>query len=184
MIFYSIPAVRALAKRDSMSSEMFYPTVRTLAKRGPMSSEMFHPTCKTPSAMPLTKVDDTERKRQRRAASPSERGRRSERAPWSKAREAATASGLEIVKGFFEDRNMERSTCACCNELKAPSRTRTVSIEEGSSWLARIRTRLTWEHTTFSSCPPPSVGGIGSRQQKQRLRAPRRRSSPPLSGWL
>ena len=28
------------------------------------------------------------------------------------SREAATASGLAIVKGFFEDRNMERSTCA------------------------------------------------------------------------
>jgi len=64
------------------------------------------------------------------------------------SREAATASGLAIVKGIFEDRNMERSTCACCNELKAPSRT--VSIEEGGSWLARIRTRLTWEHTTFA----------------------------------
>jgi len=38
--------------------------------------------------MPRTKVDDTERKRQRRAASPSERGRRSERAPRSKARNA------------------------------------------------------------------------------------------------
>ena len=45
---------------------------------------------------------------------------------------------------------MERSTCACCNELKPPSRTRTVSIEDGGSWLARIRTRLTWEHTTFA----------------------------------
>jgi len=203
--------------------------------------------------MPLTKVDDAERKRQGRAASPSERGRRSERAPrskardadrkrqerapsctssadatgqtsskkarapWSKARnaermreeqapsptssadatgqalskkaralahirpfvhsfaasitapapaqhlkcqplafddssrrEAATASGLAIVKLFFEDRNMERLTCACCNELKAPFRTRTVSIEEGGSWLARIRTRLTWEHTAFA----------------------------------
>ena len=66
------------------------------------------------------------------------------------SREAATASGLAIVKGFFEDRNMERLTCACCNELKAPSRTRTVSIEDGGSWLARIRTRLTWEHTTFA----------------------------------
>ena len=128
--------------------------------------------------MPLTKVDDdTELKRQRRAASPSERGSRSERAPWSKARnaermrqerapsrtssadaaggplskkaralvrirpfvhsfaasitapvpaqqlkfqplafddssrEAATASGLAIVKVFFENRNMNRS-CA------------------------------------------------------------------------
>jgi len=38
--------------------------------------------------MPLTKVDDADRKRQRRAASPSERGRRSERAPRSKARNA------------------------------------------------------------------------------------------------
>ena len=28
------------------------------------------------------------------------------------SREAATASGLAIVKGLFEDRNMERSTCA------------------------------------------------------------------------
>ena len=45
---------------------------------------------------------------------------------------------------------MELSTCACCNELKAPSRIRTVSIEEGGSWLARIRTRHTWEHTTFA----------------------------------
>ena len=54
-----------------------------------MSHEMIHPTCKTPSAnMPLTKVDDAERKRQGRAASPSERGRRCEWAPWSKARNA------------------------------------------------------------------------------------------------
>jgi len=182
-----------------------------------MSSELFHPNRNSVAVvMPLTKVNDTERKHQRRAASPSERGRRSEWAPWSKARdsnrkrqerapsrtssadatgqalskkaralarirpfvhsfaasitapvpaqqlkcqplafddssrEAATASGLAIVKAFFEDRNMERPTCACCNELKAPSRTRTVSIEEGESWLARIRTRLTWEHTTFA----------------------------------
>ena len=46
---------------------------------------------------------------------------------------------------------MERSICACCNGLKAPSRTRTVSIEEGGSCLARIRTRLTWGHT-MSAC--------------------------------
>ena len=25
-----------------------------------------------------------------------------------------------------------------------------MSIEDGGSWLARIRTRLTWEHTTFA----------------------------------
>ena len=53
-----------------------------------MCSELFHPTCKTLSTMPLTKVDDAERKRQGRAASPSERGRRSERASRSKARNA------------------------------------------------------------------------------------------------
>jgi len=64
--------------------------------------------------------------------------------------EAAAASGLAIVKGFFEDRNMEHLTFACCNELNAPSRTRTVSNEEGGSWLARIRTRLTWEHNAFA----------------------------------
>ena len=60
------------------------------------------------------------------------------------SREAATASGLAIVKGFFEDRIMERSTC------RALTRTQTASIEDGGSWLARIRTRLTWEHTTFA----------------------------------
>jgi len=71
------------------------------------------------------------------------------------SREAATASGLAIVKVFFEDRNMERSTCACCNELKPPSRTRTASIENGGSWLARIRTRLTWD-TPRLLAPPKS----------------------------
>ena len=67
---------RTLAKRDSMCSEI--------------PSELFHPKGNSVAVvMPLTKVDgDTERKRQRRAASPSERGRRSERAPWSKARDA------------------------------------------------------------------------------------------------
>ena len=67
---------RTLAKRDSMCSEI--------------PSELFHPKGNSVAVvMPLTKVDgDTERKRQRRAASPSERGCRSERAPWSKARDA------------------------------------------------------------------------------------------------
>jgi len=52
-----------------------------------MCSELFHPKCTLLSAMPFTKADDAKRKR-RAAASPSERGRRSERAPWSKARTA------------------------------------------------------------------------------------------------
>jgi len=53
-----------------------------------MCSELLHPNCSTLSAMPLTMVDDAKRKRQGRAASRSERGRRSERAPWSKSRNA------------------------------------------------------------------------------------------------
>ena len=67
---------RTLAYRDSVCHEMCH--------------ELFHPKRNSVSVvMPLTKVDDdTERKRQRRAASPSERGRRSERAPWSQARDA------------------------------------------------------------------------------------------------
>ena len=77
------------------------------------------------------------------------------------SREAATASGLAIVKVFFEDRNMERSTCACCNELKPPSRTRTVSIENGGSWLARIRTRLTWDTPRLLAPPKSSTAPKG-----------------------
>ena len=39
---------------------------------------------------------------------------------------------------------MERSTC------RALTRTQAASIEGRGSWLARIRKRLTWEHTTFA----------------------------------
>jgi len=165
--------------------------------------------------MPRTKVDDAELKRRGRAVSPTERGGLSERAPWSKARnaermrqeratsapssadatckalskkarafarirhfvhsfaalitapapteqlkcqplafddssrKAATASGLAIVKGFFEDRNMERLTFACCNELKAPFRTRTVSIEDGGSWLKHPQKTHLGAHHVF-----------------------------------
>ena len=77
------------------------------------------------------------------------------------SREAATASGLAIVKGFFEDRNMKRSTCACCNELKPPSRTRTASIENGGSWLARLRTRLTWDTPRLLAPPKSSTAPKG-----------------------
>jgi len=51
-----------------ISKTRFYVTVRALAKCGSMSSEIFQPACKTPSAMPLTKVDDTERTRTIRTA--------------------------------------------------------------------------------------------------------------------
>jgi len=54
------------------------------------------------------------------------------------------ASDFEIVKVFLRgpQHGAQRPTCACCNEMKPPSRTRTVSIEDGGSWLARIRKRL------------------------------------------
>ena len=77
------------------------------------------------------------------------------------SREAATASCLAFVKGFFEDSNMERSTCACCKELKPPSRTRTVRIEDGGSWLARIRTRLTWDTPRLLAPPKSSTAPKG-----------------------
>jgi len=77
------------AKPDVLHSCAKSPAqTRTLAKRDSMCHELFHPTCSTLSAMPLTKVDDAERKRQGSAASPPERGRRSERAPRSEARNA------------------------------------------------------------------------------------------------
>jgi len=85
------------AKPDVLHSCAKSPAqTRTLANRNStcmcheMCHELFHPKRNSVSVvMPLIKVDDdTERKRQRRAASPSERGRRSERAPWSKARDA------------------------------------------------------------------------------------------------
>ena len=63
---------------------------------------------------------------------------------------------------------MERSTCACCNELKAPSRTRTVSIEDGGSWLARIRKTLTWEYTSFA-CSAEVIGSISRLYSSEAL---------------
>ena len=80
-----------------------------------------HKHAKTLSAnMPRTKADDAERKRQRRAASPSERGRRSERAPWSKAR------------------NVNRK-----HQERAPSRTASADVTgQALSKKARARARI------------------------------------------
>ena len=45
----------------------------------------------------------------------------------------------------FERMALPRTSTEPCSSMA----TQTVSIEDGGSWLARIRKRLTWEHTTF-----------------------------------
>ena len=72
---------RTLAKRDSMCHELFPNTSRKLDLHG-------HVKTLSASLPPRSKVDDAERKRQGSAASPPERGRRSERTPRSEARNA------------------------------------------------------------------------------------------------
>jgi len=66
--------------------------------------------------------------------------------------EGAAQSGLEAVKHFFDNGGMRRNTCGCCNELKSPSQTRTVAIEEGGPWVVRLKKRLSWGYTTFGEC--------------------------------
>ena len=66
--------------------------------------------------------------------------------------EGAAQSGLEAVKHFFDNGGMRRNTCGCCNELKSPSQTRTVAIEEGGPWITRLKKRLSWVYTTFGEC--------------------------------
>ena len=53
-------------------------------------------------------------------------------------------------------------------------------------WKADLefRPRFLDQWLKFAFSRPPPQWGIGSRQQKQRLRAPKRRSRPPVSGWL
>jgi hypothetical protein len=58
------------------------------------------------------------------------------------------ASGLKKVTQYFEKNSMDRSTCACCNELKSPAETKLVSATNGP-WSVRLR-RLSWSHTTFT----------------------------------
>jgi hypothetical protein len=60
------------------------------------------------------------------------------------------------VHRFYEDRNMERATCASCSELYAPDRVRTVLIEQGGTWHRRLQSRLSWDHTTFT-CDPKTI---------------------------
>jgi len=54
------------------------------------------------------------------------------------------------VQRFYDDKNMFRATCACCSELFAPVRVRTVPIEKDGIWHRRLHGRLSWDHTTFT----------------------------------
>ena len=88
-------------------------------KRAPSRTSSADATGQPPSKKsraPRSKASDADRKRQERAPSPPSSADATGQALSKKARddssrEAATASGLAIVKVFFEDRNMERS-CA------------------------------------------------------------------------
>ena len=60
--------------------------------------------------------------------------------------EAADASCAAAIANFFLEGNMERSTCACCNELFARKLMKFV-LPQGD-WLKRLTSRLSWVHTT------------------------------------
>jgi hypothetical protein len=64
--------------------------------------------------------------------------------------ESALASGIQAVEHFYDDGNMLRSICACCNELFSPVHVRAVPVENGGKWHRRIQNRLSWHHTTFT----------------------------------
>ena len=78
--------------------------------------------------MPLTKVDDTERKRQGRAASPSERGRRSERAPRSKSRDAdrkrQERAPSRTSSADATSQTSSKKACAPCSKARNAERMR------------------------------------------------------------
>ena len=59
---------------------------------------------------------------------------------------ALTASLLQKVDAYFAGGSTNRQTCACCNELFAPPKMK--SVEASGNWLRRLRNRLTWQHTT------------------------------------
>jgi hypothetical protein len=59
---------------------------------------------------------------------------------------ALTARLLQRVDAYFADGNTNRQTCACCNELFAPPKMK--SVDASGHWLRRLRNRLTWRHTT------------------------------------
>jgi hypothetical protein len=40
---------------------------------------------------------------------------------------------------------MFRQTCACCNELRSP--TKMHAVLPSGDWLSRLKTRLKWDHT-------------------------------------
>jgi hypothetical protein len=62
------------------------------------------------------------------------------------SKESSNASCAVAVADFFSEGNMERPTCACCNEL-FPRRCMNAVVPQGH-WLERLTSRLSWEHTT------------------------------------
>ena len=49
------------------------------------------------------------------------------------------------VQAYFDNGNMFRQTCACCNELRSP--TKMHAVLPSGDWLSRLKTRLKWDHT-------------------------------------
>jgi hypothetical protein len=64
-----------------------------------------------------------------------------------KTSKEVTADSLKTIDKYFDERNMDRSTCACCNELVAPPKMK--SVEPSGHWLHRLRRRLKWTHTAY-----------------------------------
>ena len=61
------------------------------------------------------------------------------------SQESALASALALVRQFYEEGNMTRETCACCNELVPPRNIRCVVLSQ--EWITRLKTRLKWSWT-------------------------------------
>ena len=61
------------------------------------------------------------------------------------SQESALASALALVRQFYEEGNMTRETCACCNELVSPRNIRSVVLSQ--EWITRLKTRLKWSWT-------------------------------------
>ena len=62
------------------------------------------------------------------------------------SKESSNASCAVAVADFFSEGNMDRPTCACCNELF--SRRCMHAVVPRGHWLQRLTSRLSWVHTT------------------------------------
>ena len=52
------------------------------------------------------------------------------------------------IRDFISPLNMDRNTCACCNELNPPSKMHAVA--PSGAWLACLQRKLKWEHTKYT----------------------------------